>query len=65
MLRMTTAADICLPCSKGYSVRFISHNLLYNDATKEGCPMQWILLILAAALQLGGYYYGQGGQDNV
>ena len=46
-------------------VRFISHNLLYNDATKEGCPMQWILLILAAALQLGGYYYGQGGQDNV
>ena len=34
------------------TVRFISHNLFYNGATKEGCPMQWILLIQAAVLQL-------------
>ena len=48
-----------------FSVRFISHNLFYNGATKEGCPVQWILLTLAALLQLGGYYFGQGGQENV
>ena len=50
---------------QGCSVRFISHNLFYNDGTKEGCPVQWILLILAALLQLGGYYFGQGGQRYV
>ena len=50
---------------QGCSVRFISHNLFYNGATKEGCPVQWILLTLAALLQLGGYYFGQGGQENV
>ena len=47
------------------SVRFISHNLFYNGATKEGCPMQWILLTLAVLMQVGFYYLGQGGQDNV
>jgi hypothetical protein len=50
---------------QGCSVRFISHNLFYNDGTKEGCLMQWILLILAAALQLAGYDNGQGGQRYV
>jgi len=47
------------------SVRFISLNLFYNDPTKEGCLMQWILLTLAALLQVGCYYFGQGGSDNV
>ena len=47
-------------------VRFISLKPFYNDLTEGGMAMmRWILPIAAVLLQVGFYYYGQGGSDNV